>query len=81
MRSQNYLKLFKTDWWSVSMTWVVRGWNPSRCKRFSLLSTRSDRPWSLSSLLYGGYQGSLSRVKRPGRGCDQTGPPGAEFRT
>jgi hypothetical protein len=69
----------QTVWWSVPMTWVVRGLNPSRYKRFSLLSTHSDRPWRLSSLFYSGYKGS--GVTRPGRGCDQTGPLGAEVRT
>jgi hypothetical protein len=45
-----------------------------------IFSTRPDRPWDLSSLLYNGYRVSFPGVKRPGRGVDHPPPSIAEVK-
>jgi hypothetical protein len=49
---------------------TVRWSNPAGCKIFR---TRPDRSWGPPSLLYNGYRGSSSGVKRPG--CCINHPP------
>jgi hypothetical protein len=43
-----------------------------------IFSTRPNRPWDLTSLLYNGYRVSFPGVKRPGRGVDHPPSSSAE---
>jgi hypothetical protein len=47
---------------------------------FSFSPERPDRLWGPLSLLFSGYRGSLSRVKRPWREVDHSRPSSAEVR-
>jgi hypothetical protein len=49
-------------------------------KRFPLLYTDPDRPWSPHSLLCNAYRSCFPGVKRPGGGVDNTPPSGAEVK-
>jgi hypothetical protein len=51
----------------LAIGWTVRGSNPRRSNRFSLLQNRSDRLWVPPSLLCNGYRGYFLRVKLPER--------------
>jgi hypothetical protein len=63
----------------LGMGWMVRGSNPGGGgKRFSVLYTHPDLPWSPNSLLYNGYLVPFPRVKRLERGVYHPPPSGAE---
>ena len=55
----------------LASRWAVEGSNPGEGKMFR---TRPHQPWRLPSLLYNGYQVSLSRVKQMGRKVDHPPP-------
>ena len=57
--------------------WTVRESNPGGGEIFL---TRSDRSWGPPSLLYNGYWGYFSGVKRPGRGVNQPSPSSAKVK-
>jgi len=60
------------------MGWMVRGSNPSRSMKFSVLQDRPYRPWSSPSLLFNGNQRPFLGVSRPGPEFDHLSPPSAE---
>jgi hypothetical protein len=49
------------------MGWVIRGSNPSKCKRFSSSTRHLYRLWDPPSFLFNGYRDYFTVVKWPGR--------------
>jgi hypothetical protein len=79
LHSRFCLRLF--SFWGpglcLATSWTVWGSDPDGSK-VSLLHTLPDQPWSPHSVLYDGYRGSFSGVKRPGRGVESPSPSTAK---
>jgi hypothetical protein len=59
---------------------MVRGFNPGRGKRFSVLQNFPDQLWGPPKLQFNGYQGSFLGVKWPGCEVDHSPPSSAEVK-
>jgi hypothetical protein len=69
------------SWYSEYATcWTVWGSNPHSGKKFFSSPKRPDWLWGPPSLLFNGYRGSLSGVKRPGREVNDSPPCSAEIK-